>query len=195
MVSDFLSCMGIGTISSVALREGNEMNAFIIREAQTDDAERLVQIYSYYVLNTAVSFEYKVPSVDEFKRRIEKTKEKYPYLVCVESDTIVGYAYAGAYSLREAYSWTVATSIYVDKEQRRRGIGTLLYMELEHRLKAMGIVNLLAGAAYCDIEDEYLSHDSYNFHKRAGFSEVAHMKSIGRKFDKWYDLVWLQKKL
>ena len=171
------------------------MNDFIIREAQTDDAKRLVQIYSHYVLNTAVSFEYKVPSVREFKKRIETTKEKYPYLVCVEDDTIVGYAYAGAYSPREAYSWTVATSIYVDKDQRRRGIGTLLYGELERKLKEMGIVNVLAGAAYSDIEDEYLTHDSCDFHRRAGFSEVAHMKAIGRKFDRWYDLVWLQKRL
>ena len=117
------------------------MNDFIIREAQTDDAERLVQIYYHSVLNTAVSFEYKVPSVCEFKKRIETTKKKYPYLVCVENDTIVGYAYAGAYSPREAYSWTVATSVYVDKDQRRRGIGTLLYRELERRLKEMGIMN------------------------------------------------------
>lgn len=171
------------------------MNDFIIREAQAEDAERLVQIYSHYVLNTAVSFEYNVPSVREFTKRMENVKEKYPYLVCVENGTIVGYAYAGAYSSREAYAWTAVTSIYVDKGQRRRGIGTLLYGELESRLKEMGIVNLLAGVAYSDIEDEYLSHGSYDFHRRAGFSVVAHMKSIGRKFDRWYDLIWLQKKL
>ena len=71
----------------------------------------------------------------------------------------------------------------------------MLYRELERRLKEMGIMNVLAGAAYSDIEDEYLTHDSCDFHRQAGFSEVAHMKSIGRKFDRWYDLVWLQKKL
>ena len=108
---------------------------------------------------------------------------------------IVGYTYAGSYSTREAYSWTVTTSIYVDKDCRRQGIGSLLYAELEKRLKEQGIVNLLAGIAYCDKEDEYLTHDSCKFHKREGYCEVAHMDSVGKKFDRWYDLLWMQKKI
>ena len=62
-------------------------------------------------------------------------------------------------------------------------------------LGVWGVVNLLAGAAFCDPEDEYLSHDSYNFHKRMGYTKVAHMKAIGKKFDRWYDLLWMQKTL
>lgn len=53
----------------------------------------------------------------------------------------------------------------------------------------------LAGVAYIDEEDEYLSHDSYKFHLREGYSEVAHMVSVGKKFDRWYDLMWFQKKV
>ena len=67
-----------------------------IRDAQLEDAERLVEIYSYYVLNTAVSFEYKVPTVEEFKERIRKVKAKFPYLVCEKDGVIVGYVYASA---------------------------------------------------------------------------------------------------
>ena len=121
--------------------------------------------------------------------------KKYPYLVAVNDDYIVGYVYAGTYSARDAYSWTVANSIYVDKDYRRKGVGAALYKELEARLKAQGVVNLLAGAAFCDPEDEYLSHDSYNFHNRMGYTKVAHMKAIGKKFDRWYDLLWMQKTL
>ena len=135
-----------------------------IREVQISDAPRLAEIYSYYVKNTAVSFEYVVPTADEFERRIKHTTEKYPYLVCVDDGKVVGYAYAGAYSARQAYDWTATTSIYVDMEYRRNGIGTLLYDELEKRLKEQGIVNLLAGVASCDVEDEYLTHDSSKFH-------------------------------
>ena len=69
-----------------------------IRDAQLKDAERLVEIYSHYVLNTAVSFEYKVPTVDEFKERIRKVKSKFPYLVCEKGGVIVGYVYASSYS-------------------------------------------------------------------------------------------------
>ena len=166
-----------------------------IREATTEDAARLVEIYSYYVLNTAVSFEYEVPSVEEFTERMRNVMKKYPYLVAVKDDYIVGYVYAGTYSARDAYSWTVANSIYVDKDYRRQGIGALMYGELEKRLKDLGIVNMLAGSAFCEAEDEYLSHDSYEFHKHMGYEKVAQLKGVGKKFDRWYDLLWMQKKL
>lgn len=171
------------------------MSGSVIRDARPDDAERLVQIYAPYVKDTAVSFEYDVPTVDEFRKRIEKISAKYPYIVCVKDDVIVGYAYAGSYSPRAAYAWTVTTSIYVDASCRRQGIGSLLYKELEKRLKERGIINLLAGIAYCDTEDEYLTHDSCKFHKKEGYREVARMDTVGKKFDRWYDLVWMQKKI
>ena len=171
------------------------MSELRIREAGTQDAGRLVEIYSWYVSDTAVSFEYHVPSVPEFENRIRKIGEKYPYLVCLNGDTIVGYAYAASYSSREAYAWTVTTSIYVDREYRRQGIGSLLYRELERRLKDRGIVNLLAGVAWSEKEDEYLTHDSYRYHLREGYTKVAHMPSVGFKFNRWYDLVWMQKKI
>ncbi|MCR5167277.1 MAG: GNAT family N-acetyltransferase [Oscillospiraceae bacterium] len=171
------------------------MSEAVIRDVHPDDAERLVQIYAHYVLNTAVSFEYTVPTIEEFRERIIKTAANYPYLVCTLDDRIVGYAYAGAYSPRQAYDWTVTTSIYVDKDHRRKGIGSLLYDELEIRLKERGTVNLLAGVASCEAEDEYLSHDSSKFHISKGYTQVAHMKTVGKKFDRWYDLLWYQKKL
>ena len=168
---------------------------WVIREATTEDAARLVETYSYYVRNTAVSFEYEVPTVEEFTERIHRVKRKYPYLVCEKEGVVIGYAYASAYSTRDAYSWTAATSIYVDKDYRRQGIGRKLYLELEDRLQKQGIVNLLAGAAFCEQEDEYLTHDSYNFHRKQGFEKAAHMKGIGKKFDRGYDLLWMQKKI
>ena len=171
------------------------MSELKIRDVQIEDAERLVEIYSPYVLNTAVSFEYEVPSVDEFKERIKNTKKKYPYLVCERDGKIIGYVYAGVYHARAAYDWTVETSIYVDKDCRRTGAGTFLYKELEKRLKKMGIINLLAGVAFCEIEDEYLTHDSQSFHLKQGYCEVAHLKGVGKKFDRWYDLKWFQKKI
>lgn len=166
-----------------------------VKPVQISDAERLAEIYLYYVNDTAVSFEYEAPSADEFIKRIEHTTEKYPYLVCKKDDLVVGYAYAGAYSVREAYTWTVSMSIYVDKDHRREGIGSLLYASLEKELKKQGIINLLAGVAFSEEEDEYLSQDSYLFHLKEGYEKVAHMKTVGKKFDRWYDLLWMQKKI
>lgn len=166
-----------------------------IREATLDDAARLVEIYAPYITETAVSFEYDVPTVDEFKGRIKNITEKYPYLVCEKDGGVVGYVYASAYSKREAYDWTVATSIYVEKNCRRRGVGSLLYKQLEERLKKMGIENLLAGVAYCEREDEYLTKDSYKFHLREGYVMAGQLKDVGKKFDRYYDLLWMQKKI
>lgn len=166
-----------------------------VRAVRISDAARLAEIYSYYVSDTAVSFEYEAPSADEFVKRIEHTTEKYPYLVCEKDNLVVGYAYAGTYNSREAYTWTVSTSIYVDKDHRREGIGSLLYASLEHELKTQGIINLLAGVAFSEKEDEYLSHDSYLFHQKEGYEKVAHMKTVGKKFNRWYDLLWMQKKI
>ena len=107
----------------------------------------------------------------------------------------MGYVYASAYSEREAYDWTVGTSIYVDKNYRRMGVGSLLYKHLEERLKKMGIENLLAGVAYCEREDEYLTKDSYKFHLREGYVMAGYLKDVGKKFDRHYDLLWMQKKI
>ena len=166
-----------------------------IRDADINDAERLVEIYAPYITESAVSFEYDVPTVDEFRERIKNIKEKYPYLVCEKDGNIVGYVYASAYSKREAYDWTVGTSIYVDKNFRRMGIGSLLYSHLEEELKKIGIENLLAGVAYCEREDPYLTKDSYKFHLREGYVMAGHLKDVGKKFDRYYDLLWMQKKI
>ena len=63
------------------------------------------------------------------------------------------------------------------------------------RLMDMGIVNLLAGTANCENEDEYLTHGSYDFHAARGFHQVARLETVGKKFGRWYDLVWMQKKI
>ena len=94
-----------------------------LRIASPADAPALAEIYAPYVEQTAVSFEYDAPTPDEFARRIERTLEKYPYLVAERAGVPVGYAYAGAFHSRAAYGWAVETSIYVRARraaQRRR---------------------------------------------------------------------------
>ena len=103
-------------------------NKLTIREVRVEDAERLVEIYSHYVLNTAVSFEYELPTLDEFKERIKNIKQKYPYLVCEKDGVIVGYVYASAYSKREAYDWTAATSIFLKANRLGVNVTLLTFM-------------------------------------------------------------------
>lgn len=94
-----------------------------IRYAKVEDATRLVEIYRYYVEKTAITFEYEVPSIEEFQQRMIHVMEKYPYLVAKVDDQIVGYVYASTFNVRAAYDWCVETSIYVDHTLRKCGVG------------------------------------------------------------------------
>ncbi|MFJ6959878.1 MAG: GNAT family N-acetyltransferase, partial [Ligilactobacillus ruminis] len=99
-----------------------DMSKTTLRFAEIDDANELLQIYAPYVEQTAITFEYDVPTVAEFSKRIKNTKEKYPYIVAEIDGKIIGYAYAGTFKSRAAYDWAVETSIYVAKDDR--GLGT-----------------------------------------------------------------------
>jgi phosphinothricin acetyltransferase len=164
-----------------------------IRNVVINDAERLLEIYSYYVTDTAISFEYTVPSLAEFQSRIKRITEKYPYLVVEKDGQIQGYAYAHPFVEREAYDWCCETTIYLDKNARKCGLGRMLYEALEARLKEMGIINLYACIARTDKEDEYLNNNSPEFHEHLGYKTVGEFRKCGYKFGRWYDMIWMEK--
>ena len=164
-----------------------------IRMATIADAKELLQIYAPYVQNTAITFEYEVPSLEEFTKRVENTLMKYPYLVALEEGQIVGYAYASTFKARIAYSWAVETSIYIKQDCKGKGIGKKLYLALEDLLKRQNVINLNASIAYYAKEDEYLNHSSIFFHEYFGYQKVAHFTKCGYKFGKWYDMIWMEK--
>lgn len=97
------------------------MSEITIRTARLDDASKLVSIYRYYVEKTAITFEYEVPTVAEFRRRMGTTMQKYPYLVIEEDGVIQGYAYAGAFNPREAYDCRV-NSRFICRIQREKAV-------------------------------------------------------------------------
>ncbi len=98
-----------------------------IRTAKISDAPDILDIYSYYVLNTAVTYEYTVPTITDFQNRMSDVLDFYPYLVAEENNSIFGYAYASRYHPREAYDWIVEMTIYIRYGLRSSGIGTKLY--------------------------------------------------------------------
>ena len=164
-----------------------------IRSANRNDAERLLEIYAYYVANTAVSFEYEVPSLEEFRRRIEDTLKSYPYLVLEEDGVIQGYSYAGPFKKRAAYSHSCEVSIYLANDKRGRNYGTKLYEKLEEELKNRGITNLYACIGDPIQEDEYLTRASELFHQYMGYKKVGEFHRCGNKFDRWYNIIWMEK--
>lgn len=258
------------------------------RVARPEDAEALLAIYAPYVEETAITFEYEVPSVEAFRARIAHTLATYPYIVAVEeqeanagtghvdgasvscidraeanadtahvdgasvssapasgagevteahrtSEHIIGYAYVGRLHERAAYDWSVETSIYVDRRARKHGLGRQLYERLEAILRAMNIISVNACIAYpgtmntvaaadrlqdahigigdpntadrtrkdlregsadsgVDIgEDPYLNTNSPDFHAHLGYQLVGHFHACAYKFDRWYDMIWMEK--
>jgi len=166
-----------------------------VRMATPDDAEEVLKIYSPYVTDTAVTFEYDVPSVAEFSRRIKDTLRRYPYIVALSEERIVGYAYASAFKERAAYDWAVETTVYLRQDCRGRGLGKKLYTALEDILKRQNIINLNACIAYSSAEDAHLDNSSAAFHEHLGYSKAAHFTKCGYKFGTWYDMIWMEKLL
>ena len=100
-----------GYICSMTAYRQNSRN-IKLRMAVPADAETLLDIYAPYVMETAVSFEYDVPTVDEFRKRIETILKKYPYLVAEVDGEVCGYAYASRFHVRAACEWCAESSIY-----------------------------------------------------------------------------------
>ena len=168
-------------------------NETCIRSAMLEDAEEILRIYSYYINNTAITFEYEVPGITEFRSRIVKTQQKYPYIVAVNDGEIVGYAYTGSFVGRSAYDWSAETTIYIKTDKRKIGFGKLLYCKMENISRLQNILNLNACIGYPEVPDEYLTKDSMEFHRRMGYTKIGEFHKCGYKFGRWYDMIWMEK--
>ena len=180
-------------MEEMLFEKAKDHTQILLRTARPSDAECLVEIYAPYVTDTAITFEYEVPSVEEFRSRIEKTLGKYPYIVAEQNGRIMGYAYASAFARRAAYNWSVELSIYLDMEIRRQGIGGRLYQAMEEILKEMHILNMNACISWPKAEDEYLTKNSVQFHEHMGFRLAGEFHDSGYKFGRWYNVVWMEK--
>ena len=164
-----------------------------IRFAKPEDAKELLKIYAYYVTDTAISFETEVPSEEEFKLRIEEVLKSYPYIVACKDDEILGYAYLHSFVGRKAYELSAETTIYLNPDKKKMGIGKKLYSVLEDIAKVQNITNLYSCIGYVDKEDEYLNNNSVQFHEHIGFRMVGKFENCGHKFGRWYHMVWMEK--
>ena len=157
-----------------------------LRIATQADAPALLTIYAPYVSGTAITFEYDVPTTEEFAARIRHTLARYPYIVAEAAGEIVGYAYASSFKERAAYAHSVEMSIYVDANVRHQYIGRFLYNALEDCLKKQGFLNLNACIAAPIGEDPYLDDNSIHFHEHLGYKFVGRFHQCSYKFSRWY---------
>ncbi len=160
----------------------------LIRPASPSDASSLLAIYRPYVESTAVSFEFDVPTEEEFATRITKAVANWHWLVAEKDGQCIAYAYASAHRERPAYRWSTEVSAYVAPGHQRQGLGLALYSELLKELSAKGYCNALAGITLPN-------EASLALHRKAGFSPVGVFQAVGRKFGQWQDVAWFQRRL
>ena len=159
-----------------------------VRMAKEEDIAQILEIYGPYILNTAVSFEYTVPSLEAFTQRYRAITDQFPWLVWEEQEQILGYAYGSAPFERAAFQWCAEASIYLRPEAQGQGIGKALYRELESLLRQQGYLKV-----YAIITSE--NQNSVEFHKAVGYTHVADMPGCGFKLGRWHGIIWMEKLL
>ena len=160
----------------------------MIRIATAADIPAILAIYAPYVLHSTATFEYTVPTEEEFTRRFREITRQYPWLVWEEEGQLLGYAYASAPYTRAAYAWCAEPSIYLRSDARRRGIGRALYRCLEEILKIQGY-HLLYALVTAENEESIAFHEKFSYEKRAFFPDC------GVKFGRWLGIFWMEKRL
>jgi L-amino acid N-acyltransferase YncA len=162
----------------------------IIRPGTEADVASVQAIYAYHVLNGVASFEYEPPDVDEMRRRRQAVVERgFPFLVAELGGEVVGYAYAGPYRARPGYRFTCENSIYIRHGMQGRGIGKLLLAPLIAGCEAIGMRQMIA------VIGDSANHASINLHKSLGFAMAGNLRSVGFKFGRWLDSVFMERAL
>lgn len=158
-----------------------------LRFATEKDCRSLLAIYAQYI-DTAVTFECRLPSEEEFAGRIRAIACNYPYLACEEQGRIVGYAYAHRQMEREAYQWNAELSIYLDRAFTSQGLGRRLYGALLELLRLQGVKTVYGGVTLPNAGSEEL-------HRALGFQLLGIYHHTGFKCGKWHDVGWFEKAL
>ncbi|MEP7063384.1 MAG: N-acetyltransferase family protein [Betaproteobacteria bacterium] len=168
------------------------MNAGVVqlRSAHADDALAIVAIYAEHVLHGTATFEIEPPDVTEMTSRMQSIADiGQPWIVATRDGRVVGYAYAGPYRLRPAYRFTTEDSIYLAPHALRQGIGRRLLDALIVACERRGDRQMIA------VIGDSSNAASVSVHAAAGFTHVGVLRAAGRKFERWIDVVLMQRAL
>jgi phosphinothricin acetyltransferase len=165
-------------------------DATTVRTGRADDLPALTAIYNHYVEHTHVTFDVVPFTVEQRRDWFDHYGSSGPHrlLVATIGPAVLGYATSGPFRAKPAYAPSVETTVYCAPDALGRGIGRLLYDAL------------LAGLAEEDVHRAYagvaLPNDaSVALHRAFGFTDVGVFTEVGRKFDRWWDVLWLERQL
>lgn len=160
-----------------------------LRPFQWSDVPAITAIYRHYVDNTAITFDTEAPGEAAIAEKYAGlVRLGHPLIVAERAGKTVGYAYASFYRPRAAYRFTCEDSIYLDPAETGRGLGRIMLTELLAQSRAFGFRQMLA----------VITADTANsiaIHEKFGFERVGHYREVGFKFDRWHDIVHLQRAL
>lgn len=167
----------------------NQPQSAVIRAAVADDLPGLVDIYNHYVATTHYTFDVEPFTVERRRPWFAQFQGgRYRCLVATEGDRVAGYAASMPLKDKPAYQTSVEVSIYLAADRGGRGLGTALYQALFDGLAAQDVHRAYGLIAQPNPE-------SMALHARFGFEPVAHLHEVGRKFGRYWDVVWVEKKL
>lgn len=153
----------------------------IVRPIIKSDVEAVTKIYNHYVNHCVATFEETSISAGEMANRIATIeRHKLPWLVIVEHEQVLGYAYAAPWKARSAYRYAVEVTVYLAPNVGGRGLGFQVYCALFEALKQLKVHNILAGISLPN-------EASVRLHEKMGMTKVAHFPEIGYKFGRWVD--------
>lgn len=164
------------------------MSTVHFRRATEDDVVSILAIYAPYVTDSAITFEYDVPSEEEFRQRIRTISAEYPYFVCESDGQIIGYAYAHRHMERAAYQWNAEISIYIRQGFTGKGFGKTMCQTLIDILRLQGIRNVFSCVT---IPNERSAH----LHHSMEFSTEGIFQNAGYKCGKWQTIAWFRKNI
>lgn len=156
-----------------------------LRLATVGDAGAILDIYSHYINNTAVTFEQAVPSAEEFHARLLGIMAQYPILVCEDGGRVIGYAYGSRHQSRAAYCYSAELSVYLRPQYVRLGIGRVLCKALIELMKTQNVQTVYSAVS--------LPNDaSCAMHEALGFTRAGLWRNTGRKLGRWIDIAWYE---
>lgn len=162
----------------------------IIRASQSSDIAQISAIYTHHVLHGTGTFEVDPPSIADMTQRREDVLSKaLPFLVVSAGDQVLGFAYCNWFKPRPAYRFSAEDSIYLAPEACGKGLGISLLAELIGQAERAGIRKLIA------VIGDSGNKESMGVHISAGFNHVGTLKSCGWKFERWLDVVLMEKAL
>lgn len=160
-----------------------------IRDATAADCSDLLAIYNEIVrVSTAIFSDKPRSEAEQHAWFADRSSNGLPVLVACEAGEVLGFASYGTFRSWPGYRYTVENSVYVAAHARGRGVGTLMLGRLIERASGAGLHTMIAG-----IDGENVG--SMRLHEKLGFSRVAEIKQVGRKFDRWLDLTFYQRML